>query len=116
MKTNPNRDSKISKTFFGNDKNANILKGNFKNIKDGTAELVLNWNGIQRIVPVKFRIKNKTELEVEISIDVASWKMNDKLTALNTLCSELHKGKDGKSQLWPTVDVIISSKFEEKCK
>jgi len=113
---NPERDAKISKFFFGNDKKANLIKGSFRNIKDGTAELVLVWNGVERGVPTKFKIQNKTDLELDVAIDTANWKMGKGLRALDSVCSELHKGKDGLSKVWPVVDVKITSKFDERCK
>jgi hypothetical protein len=111
---NPDRDSKIKKYFFGEGK---LISGSFSNIdSNGSAILLLKMNNQSRKIPVNFLIKEGKDLEVNLSIDVNDFQLSNGLDALNQVCDELHKGKDGVSKLWPNVDIKINTSVNKVCK
>ncbi len=111
---NPDRDSKIKKYFFGE---GNVISGKFSNSKDsGTATLQLKMNQKTKNIPVQFSTQDDGSLEANLSIDVNDFQMSKGLSALNQVCDELHKGKDGISKLWPNVDIKIVTKLKKSCK
>lgn len=110
------RDQKIAESFFGTMEGG--ISGYFKNITgtdSGTADMLLTMNGIEKQVPVEFSIKDQTNLSLKASINVNDWKAEKSLKALNKVCDEQHKGKDGESKLWPDVDILITTTFQTQC-
>jgi len=116
---NPERDQKIKTYFFGSVKSGSELKGNFSNIvtgsKGGTASLNLEFNKLKHTFPVTFEINEQT-IVLKGTIDVLKLGLGQGIQKLNEVCSELHKGSDGKSKLWPTVDIKVTSTLKQDCK
>ncbi|MGV3667460.1 MAG: YceI family protein [Leptospira bouyouniensis] len=116
--SNPDRDSKIKKLFFGSVKGNQKLIGNFSEIsagETGTAKLNLQFGKSKTIIPVNFVWKENT-VEVNGTVDVVTLGLSQGLNKLNAECNDLHKGADGVSKLWPTVDVKVVSTVKKVCK
>jgi len=114
----PDRDEKIKSYFFNTKQNKSPITGKFFTVSDGisgTAILNLKFNGKEANFPVKFNWKEES-VTVTGTIDVLELGLGSGLQKLNEACLELHRGSDGKSKLWPTVDVKIETKLKKTCK
>ncbi len=116
---NPDRDQKIKTYFFGSVRSGSEIRGRFSKIvlekMGGNAVLNLEFNKSKYAVPVTFDIQEQT-LVLKGSLDVLKLGLGAGLQKLNEVCSDLHKGADGKSKLWPTVDFQVTSKLTKECK
>ncbi len=112
----PDRDAKIKTYFFGSVKE---IKGHFTNIvvspTGGTAVLKLELNKKKESIPVTYTISENTVI-LKGTLDVLKFGMGSGIQKLNEVCSDLHKGADGKSILWPTVDFQVTSTLLKECK
>ncbi|XDD54418.1 YceI family protein [Leptospira sp. WS4.C2] len=114
----PDRDGKIKKFFFGSVKGNKKISGSFSDItagETGTAKLNLRFGNSKTSVPVNFVWKDDI-VEVTGSVDVLTLGLQSGLGKLNAECNDLHKGSDGVSKLWPTVDVKVVSTIKKICK
>lgn len=118
---NAERDPKIKSAFFGNLKKSGKIQGSVSSAKleadgkSGTGVVKLVWNGVSKDVPLQFTLAGDV-LEAKGSLDVNNWNASKALAALNAVCNDLHKGKDGKSVLWPDVEITIKSTLKKDCK
>ena len=80
----------------------------------GSASLDLDFNKLKHSYPVTFEITDQT-LTLVGTIDVIAIGLGEGIQKLNEVCSDLHKGTDGKSKLWPTVDIKVTSTLSKKC-
>lgn len=115
---NPDRDKKIVESFF-NTMNTATIEGTVLSTdgdeQSGKAVIALTMNGTTVNQEMDYTVEgNKVSLLG--TIDVLGWNGGDAITALNAVCEELHKGEDGVSKLWPTVDVEISAILKKDCK
>lgn len=112
------RDEKIKNSFFGTMDKSDFLTGKIVSLEgeeNGNAVIAITMNGIEKEQNFKWSIeesivKFKTELTVE------DWSAKPSLDSLNVVCEDLHRGADGLSVLWPTVEVSITAKLNKKCK
>ncbi|EOQ95801.1 YceI-like domain protein [Leptospira wolbachii serovar Codice str. CDC] len=114
----PDRDGKIKKFFFGSVKGNKKISGTFSEItagETGTAKLNLRLGNSKVSVPVNFVWKDDA-VEVTGTVDVVTLGLQSGLGKLNAECNDLHKGSDGVSKLWPTVDVKVVSTLKKICK
>ncbi|EMY71359.1 YceI family protein [Leptospira vanthielii] len=114
----PDRDGKIKKFFFGSVKGNKKISGTFSEItagETGTAKLNLRFGNSKTSVPVNFIWKDDL-VEVTGTVDVVTLGLQTGLGKLNVECNDLHKGSDGVSKLWPTVDVKVVSTLKKNCK
>ncbi|TGM67287.1 YceI family protein [Leptospira meyeri] len=114
----PDRDGKIKKFFFGSVKGNQKISGSFFDIAEGetgSATLNLRFGNAKTKVPVSFVWKGEV-VEVTGTVDVVSLGLQTGLNQLNAECNDLHKGSDGVSKLWPTVDVKVVSTLKKVCK
>ncbi|EMY62697.1 hypothetical protein LEP1GSC203_3087 [Leptospira terpstrae serovar Hualin str. LT 11-33 = ATCC 700639] len=114
----PDRDGKIKKFFFGSVKGNKKIAGSFTDItagETGTAKLNLRFGNSKTSVPVNFVWKEDV-VEVTGTVDVVTLGLQSGLGKLNAECNDLHKGSDGVSKLWPTVDVKVVSTLKKICK
>jgi hypothetical protein len=54
---------------------------------------------------------NGNEIQLDATLQLADWKAEPSVASLNEVCSDLHKGEDGESILWPDVDIHITSQL-----
>ncbi|MCW7457277.1 YceI family protein [Leptospira bandrabouensis] len=114
----PDRDGKIKKFFFGSVKGNKKISGNFSEItpgESGTAKLNLRYGNSKTTIPVNFVWKEDL-VELIGTVDAISLGLQTGLNKLNAECNDLHKGSDGVSKLWPTVDVKVVSTLKKVCK
>ncbi|MCX7634012.1 MAG: YceI family protein [Turneriella sp.] len=111
---NPDRDKKIAEAFFKGMKEPGKITAKVVSVSGDRAALRLRLNGVEKDIEATLRRDGK-DLEVNFRIDVADFKALGPLAALNKVCLELHKGKDGKSKLWPDVDVRITAALKPLC-
>jgi hypothetical protein len=110
------RDGKIMKQFFGTMTNggASII-GTVKEVEGENAGKVvvsIEMNG--SVYDQVFDWKYENEIVImKATIDVNNWSAGQSLGALNKVCRELHKGPDGKSVLWPDVEVVVNFRVVE---
>ncbi|WP_210409911.1 YceI family protein [Leptospira wolffii] len=119
---NAERDPKIKGAFFGALKGNGKISGSLSKLsldadkKSGKGEVKLILNGVTKSVPLSFTVENGNVLLAKGSLNLNDWKAQAALKALNEVCSDLHKGKDGKSLLWPDVEISIKSELKKDCK
>ncbi|MHB1278549.1 MAG: YceI family protein [Bacteroidia bacterium] len=117
--TNPERDKKIQKFFFGNLKATTQLKGKVSDVvgddKEGSLNFMLTMNEMDLPVSMAYTLSGDT-LILSGTMDVNIWNAQGGITALNKECNDLHKGKDGKSTLWPDLTLELRSTLKKTCK
>lgn len=114
----PDRDSKIKTYFFAATNGKPQLVGSFTevpNSSSGNAFLQLAYKGKKTTVPVKVLWKEET-VEVTGTLDVNELGLSKGLAKLNEVCLELHRGADGVSKLWATVDLKVVATLQKSCK
>lgn len=116
---NPDRDKKIIGSFFGSMVITNEITGAITTAsgKDnaGTCTALLTLNGQEKEVPLNYAVEDN-KIKLTGAIDVTNFNAQGPLAALNDVCTDLHKGDDGKSILWPNVDLNISVPITADCK
>jgi polyisoprenoid-binding protein YceI len=111
---NAARDMNVSQNFFKL-MIAPKITGRIKGIKDGKAIVELKMNDVTRLVDFKYEKKDGKILATS-SIDILDFSMQPSLKKINEVCYELHKGKDGISKTWSTIDLSISAEPIFTCK
>ena len=111
---NPDRDAKIQAQFFGTMAETAALKGTIKANSAGKATLNLTMNGATHPVMVDVATAGDG-LTIQGTLDVEQWGGGPAIAALNKVCEDLHKGKDGVSKLWPQVDISATVVVEKTC-
>ncbi len=119
---NAERDPKIKGAFFGALKSNGKISGSLSKVnlepdgKSGKGVIQLTLNGVTKALPLTFTVENGTLLNVKGALNLNDWKAQAAIKALNEVCSDLHKGKDGKSLLWPDIEINIKSTLKQDCK
>ncbi len=113
---NPDRDKKITEQFFGTMADTAQLTGALKATSADAGTLTVTMNGATHEVPVKLATGEGDTLTLTGTLDVETWGGGPAIAALNKVCEDLHKGKDGVSKLWPTVDVVGTVSLQKTCK
>ncbi len=109
---NEQRNGKIASIFFKTIATDTIYgKVTNLNVKNGSALIDIQMNGINRSVKGVYTLKNGA-FDFKSSIDVLDWNGASAISALNTACKELHTGSDGKSKLWTTVDLSFKTQLK----
>jgi len=115
---NPERDAKIVKSFFGTMVNTPSINGQIQNAKGtnnvGKCEALVVMNEVEKTVDLDYKIKGD-KVTLTGSLNVNNWNGQGAIAALNEVCSLLHKGADGKSKLWPDVDLKIETTLKVTC-
>lgn len=111
----PDRDDKIREHFFGSMESSSVLSGKVEEMemdgKKGSALLSIEMNGNKEEVEMDAQLKEE-ELSMTGDIDVLNWDGNDALDALEEACEEKHTGEDGKTKLWPEVNLNVSTELK----
>lgn len=107
------RDLNLKESFFKLMKTTSI-NGKISAYDKNVAQVEINMNGIKKIISFK---TNTTETKVTAtgSIDLLDFAMQNSLKKINEVCYELHKGKDGVSKTWSTVDLNITAEISSVC-
>lgn len=111
---NEERNGKIAKFFFGTINTENI-SGKVKSLdKNGKAVLLITMNNIEKEVIGSYTLEGG-KFDFLATINIADWKAESAIKALNTECKDLHTGTDGKSKLWSEVDLAFSTELMSDC-
>ena len=114
------RDKKIKDSFFGTMEKTDFLTGKIKSLDglengNGKAIIAITMNGIEKDQEFTW-IADEEKVEFNTELSVENWNAKPSLDTLNYVCEDLHKGDDGKSVLWPTVEVKVSADLKKECK
>lgn len=112
---NPDRDAKIRATFFGSLVEAAAIKGTVKANSAGKATLTIAMNGASHDVVVDVKHTEGSPLSLSGVLDVETWGAGAAIGALNKVCEDLHKGKDGISKLWSEVAISAELPLKKSC-
>lgn len=106
------RDGKIAKYFYGTmlgtDKITGAITGFDGNDSAGKVKIKIIMNEVGSEVEGSY-VMEGDKLILTAQLNLADWKAEKALKSLNDVCSDLHKGDDGISKLWPKVDVVVES-------
>jgi polyisoprenoid-binding protein YceI len=112
------RNANLKQAFFGLLKNKADIKAAILSAqgddKQGTAVMNLTLNGKTRKVPMSYTVTD-AGLEASGTIDALDYNGSKALKALNELCYELHKGKDGVSKTWSDVALKVTAPIIKTC-
>lgn len=112
------RNANLRQAFFGLLRNKADIRARILNTKgdekQGTATMSLTLNGKTRKVPMNYAV-TEVGLEATGTIDVLDYNGSKALKALNELCYELHKGKDGVSKTWSDVALKVTAPITKTC-
>ena len=108
------RDERIQRLFFS----PLVDSGNIKAVvtklgPTGSGTLVVVMNGIEK--EVEFESEYTDGLTLKATINTSDFNAQNSVKALNEECKNEHRGKDGKTVLWPDVSVEVEFTLAEKC-
>lgn len=111
------RDDKIREHFFGTMEGTDSIEGSVVKMnmdgQKGSAVLNIKMNGKGQEVKMDLKRSDK-ELKMTGEIDAKNWDGMKAIEALQKACEEKHTGDDGKTKLWSTVALNISTVLEVK--
>lgn len=115
---NPDRDKKIQDYFFGALDNTASITGKIVSYegseREGDVLVNLMMNGVSSEVGMKYFVEGQS-VTINGAIDVGNWNALGGITALNSVCKDLHTGDDGVSKLWPNVDIEVVAILDKTC-
>lgn len=107
---NPDRDSKLKTIFFGTLKNTELLSG-ILNFRDNQLFMTLTMNDVSKQFPMEYAYENNL-FSMKTTLNLNDFGGETALAAINKACYELHKGPDGVSKTWETVDILGEVLFQ----
>lgn len=107
---NADRDSKLLKFFFGTLKNTELLAGTL-NFREGKCYMTLTMNDVTKQIVTEYTYENNL-FTLTSTLNLVEFGGEKAIAALNEICLDLHKGKDGISKTWELVDIKGSVLFE----
>ncbi len=107
------RDYKLVNFLFGNMKNTISIEGRITLNENNKGISTLSLNGFEKEVPVTY-ILSGNDIHINTSIDLNNWQAQAAVKALNDVCSEKHKSKDGISKTWSEVGIDVDVKVTKK--
>ncbi|MCK0132051.1 YceI family protein [Flavobacteriaceae bacterium F08102] len=107
------RDGKLKELFFGVMNATNSLTGTLDINADGTGDIDLLMNGVQRKVPITY-VTNDQLVEIEGILHLEDFEAQNALESLAKACFDLHKGADGVSKTWSEVKVEAKVYLKKK--
>ena len=107
------RDGKLKKFFFGTLENTTNILGEI-HIENETSGMVdITMNGITQSLPITFFADGQM-VTIEAVMDLDNWKAQTAISALNTVCAELHTGEDGISKTWSEVKIEVATYLKKQ--
>ncbi len=117
---NPGRNVTIQEFFFGKLNPPFKLTASVDQVQGddlkGTLQAKITMNGNAQSVPLNYQTTPDGSFSASGSIDILNFKANPAYDSLHQACEELHKGTDGVSKTWSTVDLSLSGKFKKNCR
>lgn len=107
---NEERDGKLKTIFFGAMKNTELLSG-ILNFRDNQLFMTLSMNDVTKEIPLEYTFENNL-LRMKTTLNLNDFGGSTALAAINKACFDLHKGKDGVSKTWETVDIMGEVLFQ----
>lgn len=112
------RDVKIVNSFFGTMVTSDLIVGQIKSAEgdneEGTCIALITLNNVESEVSLAY-VVNDNIVTLTGEMDINNWNGDAALSALNAVCSDLHKGADGESITWPNVELKIEANLTKKC-
>lgn len=99
------RNQKIRQHFFDTI-DTDLISGEVLSAENGKAKVLLTLNNLSKETTLDYAMEGNT-FHLRGTIDVEIWDALSGIDALNKACDILHKGADGVSKLWSTVDLDI---------
>ena len=113
---NPERDWKISNSFFGTMTNTESISGKIISLnQDGSGSVALTMNGVEKEVEIEWSVSTENRLKLSTAVSVNDWDAKPSLDSLNGVCTAVHTGPDGLSVLWPDVEIEVFADFKSDC-
>ncbi|EMJ93482.1 YceI family protein [Leptospira alstonii] len=119
---NNDRDAKIKSAFFYPLKKNGKIEGKVVSAElnsdktTGKGVISLAFNGVVKNLDVIFTLQEGNRLSANSKLELGDFKALTAVDALNQVCKELHKGKDGVSKLWPEIELTITTQLKTDCK
>lgn len=112
---NEERNGKVAEHFFTTI-NTPEITGEFASLDqvNHKAKINVKMNGISVPIEGDYTLENN-RFSFNTTIDVSAWNGLPGITALNEVCSDLHKGDDLVSKLWSEVDLKLNIKLVSDC-
>jgi len=112
---NEDRNAKVVKHFFETI-NTPVITGKVLSINEKTGEcnFEVTMNGVAVEVAGDYSFVDNI-FTFESIANVNSWNALSGITALNTVCNDLHTGADGISKLWPEIQLSLKTKLKSDC-
>lgn len=113
----PSRNANISSQFFGAMKNQGKITGKVVKVKKGAKpeiQFELDHDGEKQIVALPYKTKGNLII-ASGPIDLLNMGLKGPFDSLHSACKELHRGKDGVTKTWSTVDLSIEAEFKKDC-
>lgn len=104
------RDPKLITIFFGTMKNTELLSG-ILNFRDNQLFMTLSMNDVTKQIPLEYTFENNL-FSMKTTLNLNDFGGGTALAAINKACFDLHKGKDGVSKTWETVDIMGEVLFQ----
>jgi hypothetical protein len=102
------RDGKLKKFFFGTMENTTNILGEIHMQNENSGSVDITMNGITQTLPITYVVDGQM-VTIEAVMDLDNWKTQAAITALNTVCAELHTGEDGISKTWSEVKIEVAT-------
>lgn len=117
---NEDRDMKILENFWGTMQKTQNITGTITSVEgdaqQGKAKVDLVMNGQTQQVEANYQVMDDGHFELTTNVNTSNFGGEPAIAALNEVCKKLHTGEDGKSKLWPDVDVKVAGYFAKDCK
>ena len=117
---NPARDETLFNSFFSLFKKKAVLNGTIDKVSGddlkGEFFLNLSMNEKTLAVPMAFTRDDQGAFVAKGAIDVNDFALAGALASLHKSCEVLHKGTDGVSKTWSTVELVLAAKITKTCK
>lgn len=107
---NEDRDYKLKTIFFGTLKNTELLSG-ILNFRDNQLFMTLSMNDVTKQIPLEYTFENNL-FSMKTTLNLNDFGGELAVAAINKACYELHKGPDGVSKTWETVDILGEVLFQ----
>ncbi len=116
---NPARNLTIREFFFEKFVPDPIIRGHATALrgdeKNGTIDIETTMNGVSRSVPFAYTIGADNAVEAKASIDMLDFKLEKAHASIHQTCEEQHRGPDGVSKTWTTVELALRGRFTKTC-
>ena len=116
---NPARDQTLFDHFFNRFKNPTEIHGKIIEImgsdSEGSLNLEVRLNDKSVKVPLKYTRTTDGHFEAKGELDILGFGLKSAFEELHHNCETLHKGPDGVSKTWSSVDLKLNANVLKKC-